>query len=66
MFNNIRMKQLRKEHNLTQLQLSEMLGYKNNSVANIEKGSINPSFDKIVKLAEIFNVEITELIRKEK
>ena len=66
MFNNVRMKQLRKEHNLTQLQLSEMLGYKNNSVANIEKGSINPSFDKIVKLAEIFNVEITELIRKEK
>lgn len=66
MFNNVRMKQLRKEHNLTQLQLSEMLGYKNNSVANIEKGSVNPSFDKIVKLAEIFNVEITELIRKEK
>ena len=66
MFNNVRMKQLRKEKRLTQLQLSEMLGYKNNSVANIEKGSINPSFDKIVKLAEIFNVEITELIRKEK
>ena len=37
-FNRLKLKQLRVKHNLTQQQLGELLGYKNNSICQIENG----------------------------
>lgn len=62
-FNRYKLKQLRKEHKLTQQQLGELLGYKNNSICQIENGKRNMSIDKMVELAELFNISIDELFK---
>ena len=62
-FNRYKLKQLRKEHKLTQQQLGELLGYKNNSICQIENGKRNMSIDKMVELAELFDISIDELFK---
>ena len=62
-FNRLKLKHLRIEHNLTQQQLGELLGYKNNSICQIENGKRNMSIDKMVELAELFNISIDELFK---
>ena len=62
-FNRLKLKQLRVKHNLTQQQLGELLGYKNNSICQIENGKRNMSIEKVVELAELFDISIDELFR---
>ena len=62
-FNRFKLKHLRKEHNLTQQQLGELLGYKNNSICQIENGKRNMSIEKVVELAELFDISIDELFK---
>ena len=62
-FNRLKLKQLRVKHNLTQQQLGELLGYKNNSICQIENGKRNMSIEKMVELAKLFDISIDELFR---
>ncbi len=62
-FNRLKLKQLRVKHNLTQQQLGELLGYKNNSICQIENGKRNMSIEKVVELAELFDISIDELFK---
>lgn len=62
-FNRYKLKQLRIKHNLTQQQLGELLGYKNNSICQIENGKRNMSIEKVVELAELFDISIDELFK---
>ena len=62
-FNRLKLKQLRVKHNLTQQQLGELLGYKNNSICQIENGKRNMSIEKVVELAKLFNISIDELFK---
>lgn len=62
-FNRLKLKQLRVKHNLTQQQLGELLGYKNNSICQIENGKRNMSIEKMVELAELFDISIDELFK---
>ena len=62
-FNRYKLKQLRKEHKLTQQQLGELLGYKNNSICQIENGKRNMSIEKVVELAKLFDISIDELFK---
>ena len=62
-FNRLKLKQLRIKHNLTQQQLGELLGYKNNSICQIENGKRNMSIEKVVELAELFDISIDELFK---
>ena len=62
-FNRLKLKQLRKEHKLTQQQLGELLGYKNNSICQIENGKRNMSIEKVVDLAKLFDISIDELFK---
>ena len=62
-FNRLKLKQLRKEHKLTQQQLGDLLGYKGNSICQIENGNINMSIEKMVELAELVDISIDELFR---
>lgn len=62
-FNRYKLKQLRVKHNLTQQQLGELLGYKNNSICQIENGKRNMSIEKVVELAELFDISIDELFK---
>lgn len=54
----IRLKQLRKERKLTQKELGEKVGVKQNTFTNWENGKRVPSYENLVKLADIFGVSV--------
>ena len=62
-FNRLKLKQLRVKHNLTQQQLGELLGYKNNAICQIENGKRSMSLEKMVALVELFDISIDELFK---
>ena len=56
-----RIKELRKQKNITQEQLSEMLGVFQKQIGNIETGTTFTTMNNIEKLAQILGVEIQDL-----
>ena len=56
-----RIKELRKQHNLTQEQLSEILGVFQKQIGNIETGTTFTTMANLEKFAEAFGVEIADL-----
>ena len=56
-----RIKELRKQRNLTQEELSEKLGVFQKQIGNIETGTTFTTMANIVKLAQIFNVDVKDL-----
>lgn len=56
------LKKLRKENQLTQRQLADMLYVDCSAVTKWETGKANPDFEKQQKLAKIFNVSIDYLL----
>lgn len=56
-----RIKELRKQNNLTQEQLSELLGVFQKQIGNIETGTTFTTMNNLEKLAKILNVEIQDL-----
>ena len=59
-------KALRKDKNLTQEQLAEVLGVSNRTVSRWETGSNIPDLDMLIILSDYFDVEIKDLIDGEK
>ena len=56
-----RVKELRKENNMTQQQLAELLGITARTVISLEKGDYNPSVLLAYKISEVFNVYIEDV-----
>ena len=50
---------LRKEHKLTQLELSEQIGYSDKAISRWETGEVTPDLETLEKLASIYGVDIT-------
>jgi len=57
-----RLKTLRKESGLSQLQVAEKLYVTRSAYANYEQGTRQPSTDIIIKLAELYNVSTDYLL----
>ena len=57
-----RLKMLRKERRLTQVKLGEMLNYGYTAIANYESTRNEPSFDDLIKLADLLDVTTDELL----
>lgn len=57
-----RLKNLRKEKQLTQVRLSEMLNYGYTAIANYESGRNEPSITDLKKIAAIFDVSLDYLL----
>jgi methanogenic corrinoid protein MtbC1 len=55
-------KTLRKEKNINQSQLADLLSISQTSVAHYEKGDRQPTIETLMKLSSIFEVSIDELI----
>jgi len=53
---------LRKEHNMTQMELADLLGISFQAVSNWERGNSMPDITKLPGLAELFGVSIDELL----
>ena len=56
------LKELRKEHGLTQEQLAEKLGTTNRTVSRWETGSNLPDLDILIELSEFYQIDIKELL----
>ena len=56
-----KIRQLRKEHNWTQDFLSEKLGINSQSLLRIENGKTFPTVQNLEKIAEVFEIEISDL-----
>lgn len=59
---NERIKKLRKEKDLTQLQLAEMLNVTDKAVSKWETGEANPDITLLPKLSEVFGVSLDYLL----
>ena len=57
-----RLKKLRKEKGLTQKELGERLGVKQNTFTNWENGKREPNLSTILKLAEILETTTDDLL----
>jgi transcriptional regulator with XRE-family HTH domain len=57
--------ELRTQHNLSQGDLANELNVSRQSISKWENGNSTPDLEKIVKLAEIFNISLDELIKNE-
>lgn len=55
----------RKANNLTQEELSKQLGGNKNLVSNYENGISTPDIYTLVKLADIFDITLDELVGRE-
>lgn len=57
-----RLKESRKEHKLTQIQLGKILNYGYTAIANYESGRNQPNMNDLIKLANALNVSIDYLL----
>ena len=60
-----RIRQLRLDRNLSQIELSELAGISSDSVNRIESGSRVPSLDTLEKIALVFEMPVSTLVRRD-
>ena len=53
---------LRKENNMTQMELADKMGVSFQAVSNWERGNTMPDISKLPELAEIFHISVDELL----
>lgn len=58
----IRMKELRKAENMSQLQLSKLIGVAQSNVSDWENNVSRPEYERLVKIAQIFDVSVDYLL----
>lgn len=57
-----KIKTLRKERNLTQKELANKIGVTASTVTKYENGQLEPNIEVLNKIADIFNISISDLI----
>lgn len=60
------LKELRKEHGLTQEQLAEKLGVTNRTISRWETGTNVPDLDILIDLSEFYQIDVKELLNGER
>ena len=58
----VRLKELRKQAHLTQVELAKRLGIGQSSYADWERGKKKPTQDNLVKIAQVLNVSVDYLV----
>jgi len=61
----LKIKELRKEKNISQKELSEKIGIDNSQLSKIEKGKMMPTLHQLMEISSIFNVSLDWLIGRE-
>lgn len=56
-----RLKELRKKKGLKQQEIAELLGVKRNTYSDWENGKTEPSFENLIKLADLLEVTLDYL-----
>lgn len=60
------LKELRKEHNLSQEQLAEKFNISSRSVSRWENGNTMPDISMMIELADFYDIDIRDLLRGER
>jgi len=60
----MRLKELRKEKNITQLQLALALNMSQNTISRYETGERQAGYKELIAIAEYFNVSIDYLLER--
>jgi len=58
----LRIKDLRDQKNITQQELSDLVGVKRQYISQIESGDYNVTIDTLNKIANAFEITLSELI----
>jgi putative transcriptional regulator len=61
----VRIRIIRKDKGITQLQLAHAIGKDQQSIQRLEKGNINPSYVYLQEIANGLNVSLLELLGQE-
>lgn len=61
-----RLREVRKSKKTTQKELAEQIGIKKNSYSDWENGKTEPSFENLVKLADLLDVSLDWLFGRDK
>lgn len=56
------LKELRRSKQITQEQLASLVGYNQTVISQWEHGTRDPSTEALIKLSEIFNVSVDEIL----
>lgn len=64
-FNNVRLKELRKNAGFTQLQMAQRINVARTTYAEYEQGKIQPPIDKIQRICNTFGINTAELVNIE-
>lgn len=57
------LRELRKQHGLSQEELAEKLNVSRQSISKYENGSAYPELDKILALCELFQCSVDDLLK---
>lgn len=57
-----RLKELRKQHNVTQKHVAIQIGMSERNYQDLEYGKFNPNHESLLKLADYFNVSLDYLV----
>ena len=60
-----KLREVRKSKKLTQKELAEQIGIKRNTYSDWENGKTEPSFENLIKLADLFEVSLDCLLGRE-
>ena len=60
------LKELRKEHNLTQEQIADKFGVSQRSVSRWENGNTMPDISILIELADFYDVDLREILKGER
>lgn len=63
-FDNELLKEARMEMGLSQQELADIIGVKVHSIYNWESGAFEPCEENIIKLSQLFNIEIAQFLIK--
>lgn len=58
----VKLKELRTEKKLTQLQMANILETSKSNISKYEAGNVEPSFDTLLKISKFFNVSVDYLL----
>lgn len=61
----IRLKELRTQKKLTQLQMAEILATSKSNISKYEAGSVEPNLETLVKISRYFDVPVDYLLKNE-
>lgn len=56
-----RLHELRKEHNMQQSELANLVGVRRETIGNLENGKYNPSLKLAMDIAKVFNTTVEDI-----